>query len=95
MELIKKVNYNLVILVAYVVKCLVTPVSFADSVVLLALVSPVLLKMYLKIKEPKPLDPSIYKELDQLKKDVQYLKSEMSAANVASVIKAPTKKYFG
>jgi hypothetical protein len=94
MELIKKINYNLILLIAYVVKCLVMPVSFADSFALLVLASPVLLKMYLKSKEPKPVDTVIYKELEQMKKDVNYLKSEMSAANVASVMKSP-KKYFG
>lgn len=94
MELINKINYNMTLLVAYVVKCLVMPVSFADSVALLVLASPVLLKMYLKSKEPKPIDSALSKELEQLKKDVNYLKGEMSTANVASIAKAP-KKYFG
>lgn len=97
MELIKKINYNMVLLVAYVVKCLVIPVSFADSLALLVLASPVLLKMYVKSKEPKLEDTLLFKEVEALRKDVNYLKSELNAANVAAMVKTPipTKKYFG
>lgn len=97
MELIKKIDYNLILLVAYVVKCLAISVSFADSFALLILASPILLKRYLKAKEPKAIDSSLVREVDALKKDVIYLKSELSAANVSAMVKAPApaKKYFG
>lgn len=57
-----QVNYAILCSLAYLVKTMVIPASFADSIILVCLFSLVGFQKFLKFKEPKVTPLDLYKE---------------------------------
>lgn len=80
-----KVNFALLLLLAYLAKLVIFSADYPDALIIACLTGLYGYKMKLKALEPKPVD-------DNLKKDVQELKNAFSKLNLAKITEP--KKYF-
>jgi hypothetical protein len=80
-----KFNFALLAFVSYVIKMLILEPGYSDAIVIAVLAGLYGFKMKLQLMEPKKIDEST-------KKDVQEIKNALSKVNLAKI--ADPKKYF-